>query len=155
VRDAPVRHMTLLADSDARAWQHARLLSRRPGLRAATLLRWFEWEGFNWWKDFNWDALAPWEQLHRLEATGRHHASLSLVDNLALGLHSLVIGEFALTRGTIARLDRCAVSVISIHSQHASKSSALGVGHSLDCITQRPAFHTDMIVLMAGSATAR
>ncbi len=95
--------MTLLADSDAAAERHARLLSRRPGLRAATLLRWFEWEGCDW------DAF-PWQRLHLLRVQGRDRGTHNLVDNLAAGLRSLVIGEFTLASGTIRRLDRCATT---------------------------------------------
>ncbi len=95
--------MTLLADSDAAAEQHARLLSRRPALRAATLLRWFEWEGCDC------DAF-PWQRLHLLQAQGRDRATHDLVDNLAAGLRSLVIGEFTLASGTVRRLDRCATT---------------------------------------------
>ena len=107
--------MTLLADSDTAAERHARLLSRRPALRAATVLRWFKWEGCDW------DAF-PWQRLHLLQAQGRDHDTHNLVDSLAAGLRALVIGEFALASGTIARLGRCATTAISIRGQHASQT---------------------------------
>ena len=145
MRDAPIRHMTLLAHSDAAAEQHAGLLSRRPNLRSASLLRWFEWQR---------------QRLPQLQ--GRDRSTHALITNLTAGLHSLVIGEFALTSSTIARLDRYARCAISTSDEHAFVSSATGcglypgLGHTLSSLTCK---HNSLTLRrpysLTGSACAR
>ena len=96
VREAPISRLTLLASSDAQAGQHARLLARRQSVDAVTILRWEEWQGGE--REATPEALrAP-----QLEQTAD-----AVADSLPAMLRSLVIGDFALTCTTLARLGRC------------------------------------------------
>ena len=95
--------MMLLAHSDGAAGQHARLLRRRPNLRAASVLRWFAWEGCD-------ETELPWPRLYLQHADGWDRAANAVIDSLPVGLRSLVVGQFALTPSTLTRLDRRAAS---------------------------------------------
>ena len=137
--------MMMLASSDAAAEKHARLLSRRPNLRAASLLRWLEWEGCNR------DAF-PWQRLLLLQTEGRDRATHELIDNLTASLRSLVIGEFGLTGGTVARLGRCAISATSTGDLHASNPSIPGYRSDSGLShTGRACLHTGMVIFIAGT----
>ena len=100
--------MTLLAGSDAHAEHHADLLSRRPNcnLRSVSLLRWAQWECCEKGPD-------NMPHLRLLHAPRWERTADEAVDSLTTALRSLVLGVFALTRGTSTRLKRCAMTAIS------------------------------------------
>ena len=95
--------MTVRAYSDKGAAAHAALLSRRPNLHAASVMRWRQW-GYS-----DCEETWPWTRLLPVQADGRDCTADVIINSLPTGLRSLVIGEFALTRTTINRLDRCGV----------------------------------------------
>ena len=101
MREASAHHLTLLAGSDAEAELHAGLLGRRPHLRSVSLLRWLEW-GCS--VDDGWRLVARLRPLPR--AQRRVCSADARLESLPAGLHSLLVGEFALGRGTLDRLGR-------------------------------------------------
>ncbi len=104
-REASVSTMTLLAGSDAHAEHHADLVSRRPNLRAMSLLRWAQWQCCEKGPD-------GMPKLRLLQAPQWERTDAAL-DSLPPALRSLVLGVFVLTSNTSTRLKRCATTVMS------------------------------------------
>ena len=101
VRETPIRQLTLLASDDAEAGRHAGLLSRRTSVHAVSIQRWAEWR-----RGETEDLVLTEMQVLRAEQLAR--AADAIVDSLPAALHSLVVGEFALTCTTFSRLGRYA-----------------------------------------------
>ena len=100
VREAPVRHLTLLARSDAEALRHVRLLARRPRAEAVSLLRWAAWK-----RDED-DVHGLPQDLELLQADRREEAAEAVIASLPQALRSLLLGEFATPATSLTAINR-------------------------------------------------
>lgn len=113
MREAPIRHLKLLARSEAEIQRHASLLSRRPNVHAVSLLRWSDWK----YED----------SVRLLSSDTWERAADAALESLTAALRTLIVSEFGLTQGTLGRLGRYAADPVTASQDPAGQISCVAL----------------------------